>query len=259
MDVDERRKRILADVKEDGDDLMPRLSKKYGVSEMTIRRDLKSLERAGLVVRTYGGATLTVQSENSAWQQRREKNQPQKQAIARHAASLVTEGDVIILDGSTTVAAMVPFLRGKRRLTLVTNGLHIVSDLAQHVASQASVICPGGMLHSETATFIGPVTNRFFREFHSYRLFVSAVGFTIETGATDTEMLVAETKHTMIQSAAEVILLLDSSKFGVKSLMKLLSVEEINQLITDEAAPTAGVDDLRSRGVSVTLVPTELP
>jgi DeoR family transcriptional regulator of aga operon len=63
----------------------------------------------------------------------------------------------------------------------------------------------------------------------------------------------------MIQSAAEVILLLDSSKFGVKSLMKLLSVEEINQLITDEAAPTAVVDDLRSRGVSVTLVPTELP
>lgn len=263
MDPDERRQRILADVEEEGEDLIPRLGEKYGVSEMTIRRDLKALEEEGLIVRTYGGAMIAPQFrdavEISSWERRRQRANVQKEAIARHAAGLVEEGDILILEGGTTAAALVPFLAGKRHLKIVTNGLPIITALAERLGSEATLICTGGMFHPETRTFIGPVTNRFFSEFHAHRLFLSATGFTLETGATDPEMLGTETKHRMVEAAKEVILLLDSSKFGVTSLMNVLALEQIALLITDDGAPKEMIDGLRARGVAVTLVSAEEP
>lgn len=263
MDPDERRQRILVDVKEDGEDLIPRLSEKYGVSEMTIRRDLKALEEEGLILRTYGGAMVAPQSrdalEISSWERRRQRAAVQKEAIASHAAGLVEEGDIVILEGGTTAAALVPFLRGKRRLKIVSNGLPIITAMAERLGSGATLICTGGMFHPETRTFIGPVTNRFFREFHAHRLFLSATGFTLEAGATDPEMLGTETKHRMVEAANEVILLLDSSKFGVTSLMNVLALDQVTLLITDDGAPAAMLEALRTRGVTVTVVSAEEP
>ncbi|HEX6386200.1 MAG TPA: DeoR/GlpR family DNA-binding transcription regulator [Anaerolineae bacterium] len=260
MNPEERQQKILQDINEIDDDLIPRLSQKHGVSEMTIRRDLKVLEEQGLVVRTLGGAMRwpppVAESALLAWHRREKVATAQKASIARYAAQqLVSDGDIIILEGGTTAGAMVEHLANKQDLTVVTNGFYTTGALLRWLPPTTTVICAGGILQRESTTFVGPVANRFFREFHTHRLFLSATGLTLQAGATDPQMLETDVKRAMVESATEVIMLLDSSKFGVQSLMTVLELEQIDLLVTDSDAPEGMVQGLRARGVDVVIAP----
>lgn len=255
----QRRRRILQDITQSGAEMVSDLSERYGVSEMTIRRDLIILEEEGAVQRTHGGAVRqgrAVSAPVVAREQREQLEAEGKAAIARHAArTLVSDGDIVILEGGTTVAAMVPHLRDRQELTVVTNGLSTASDLQRLLAPSCTVICAGGVLRRESHTFVGPLVERFFREFHANKLFLSATGLTLQAGVTDPNMLETQVKRAMIASATQTFLLLDSSKFGVKSLMTVLTLEELGVLITDEGAPEEMVRALGERGVPLQLVP----
>jgi DeoR/GlpR family transcriptional regulator of sugar metabolism len=100
-------------------------------------------------------------------------------------------------------------------------------------------------------TFVGPVTERFFREFHANKLFLSATGLTLETGMTDPHMMETQVKKAMIASASKVVVLLNSTKVGVKSLMTVMGLSEMEVLVTDEGCPAVLVDALVARGVDV--------
>jgi DeoR/GlpR family transcriptional regulator of sugar metabolism len=256
----ERRQQIIKDIDTLDDNIIPKLSRKYGVSEMTIRRDLKVLEETGLIRRTYGGAVRWPLAGAEPMLLAREKRQtlavPQKARIARYAAEqLVENGDIILLEGGTTATAMVPYLGDKEDLTVVTNGLATAEELRRHMPLSATILSAGGILRPESSTYVGPVTERFFREFHASRLFLSATGLTLREGITDPQMLEIHVKRAMIASAQEVIMLVDSSKFGVRSLMKVLDFGEIRLLITDAGAPAELLDGLRAQGVEVVVVP----
>lgn len=256
----ERRQQILEDINHLDENMVPTLSEKYGVSEMTIRRDLKILESSGYIKRTHGGAVRWPRPAAEPAVLTREKRQKlfaaQKARIARYAAQeLVANGDIIILEGGTTIVAMAPYLAEKEDLTVVTNGLHTTNELQRYLPLSSTIICAGGILRPESSTFVGPVTERFFREFHANRLFLSATGLTLKAGLTDPRMLETQVKQAMAASADEVILLLDSSKFGIKSLMTVLDLSEIKLLITDENAPDEVVQGLQARGVKVQIAP----
>lgn len=253
----ERRQLILRDIGEVDDNLIPRLSEKYDVSEMTIRRDLKALEEKGLIKRTWGGAILWPPGRNDPPVMSRERRQQlhrdRKLAIARQAAQdWIQSGDILVLEGGTTVAAMAHFLHGYKDLTIVTNGFYTGAELQHYAAPDATIICTGGILRPESSTFVGPVAEQFFREFHGRRLFLSATGFTLEMGLTDPRMLETQVKRTMIAAVDEVIVLLDSSKFGVKSLMTVLEPQQISCLITDADAPPELLAQVGRLGVRVT-------
>jgi DeoR/GlpR family transcriptional regulator of sugar metabolism len=255
----ERRQQILKDIGEVDDNLIPELSRKYDVSEMTIRRDLKALEDKGLIKRTWGGAILWPPHRNEPFVMNRERrlhlHVACKEAIARHAASRwVQDGDIVILEGGTTVTAMVRYLQPYKELTVVTNGLHTAERLQRYLPADATIICSGGILRPESSTFVGPVAEQCFREFHGRRLFLSGTGFTPEMGLTDPRMLETQVKRAMIACADEVVVLLDSSKFGVKSLMTVLGVEDIACLIVDDGAPADMLKQLGARGVQVATV-----
>jgi DeoR/GlpR family transcriptional regulator of sugar metabolism len=259
MNPTERRQRILADLDRTGDGLIPRLSDKYGVSAMTIRRDLKTLEDGGQIVRTHGGAVrltgMAKSEELSDWHRRLLCAQAQKEAIARYAAQkLVEDNDVIFLEGGTTVAMMAQFLAERERLTVVTNGLYTAEMLLRYLKPSTRILCAGGLLQRETGAFVGPLSNRFFGEFHAHRLFLSASGLTLAAGLTDPEILETAVKQAMIAAATEVIVLLDSSKFGAQSLMRVVEWTAVHHLITDAAAPRDVVKALRERGVRVEIV-----
>lgn len=269
----QRRQQILSDIGHgqshtDGN-LIPRLSEKYDVSEMTIRRDLKALEKDGLIKRTWGGAILWPPGRTSAArdepfvlsrERRRQLHQECKEAIARRAAEKwVRDGDILIMEGGTTVAAMAQFLAPYKELTVVTNGLAGADRLQRCLPSDATIICTGGILRPESSTFVGPVAEHFFREFHGRRLFLSATGFTLEMGLTDPRMLETQVKRAMIASVDEVIVLLDSSKFGVKSLMTVLEPQHISCLITDDAAPPDLLKQLSDLDVQITTVRPPTP
>jgi DeoR/GlpR family transcriptional regulator of sugar metabolism len=260
----DRRQQILKDIDLLDDNLIPRLSKKYGVSEMTIRRDLQALEDTGVIRRTYGGAVRWPQSGGEPLVVAREKRQmlarAQKAAIAGYAArEFVGNGDSIVLEGSTTVTSMVQLITDRQDLTVVTNSLYTAEELRRRMPASATLLCAGGIIRPESSTFVGPVAERFFRELHVKRLFLSATGLTLQGGITDPQMLETQVKRAMIESAAEVIVMLDSSKFGARSLTRVLDFSEITLLITDAGAPAEMLAGLRDRGVALAVVPLAEP
>lgn len=119
----------------------------------------------------------------------------------------------------------------------------------------ATLLCAGGILRPDSCTFVGPLAERFFREFHAHRLFLSATGLTLREGVTDPKILETQVKRAMIASAQEVVMLMDSSKFGVRSMLKVIDFSEIRMLITDEGAPADILDELRLAGVEVVIAP----
>ena len=255
----ERRQKIVKDIDTFEDNhIVLRLSQKYGVSEMTIRRYLKVLEDSGLIKRTYGGAvrwpTVQVEPPLLARDKRLPLATDQKTRIARFAAqNLVQSRDIIIIEGGTTATAMVPYVADWDDLTVVTNGLATAEELRRQLPWSATLLCPGGILRPDSCTFVGHIAERFFREFHAHRLFLSATGLTLREGITDPNILEIQVKRAMIQSAHEVVLLLDSSKFGVRSLMKVIDWSEVHLLVTDDAAPADMLDALRAQGVEVVI------
>jgi DeoR/GlpR family transcriptional regulator of sugar metabolism len=254
----QRQQQILEEIRKNGVGSIAELSQLYAVSEMTIRRDLMILEEEGHIKRTHGGALLlntpTVEPRYAAKQKLHASH---KESLARYAAhKLVADGDVIILEGGTTVTAMAPYLANVQNLTVVTNGLYTTHELMP-LLPQVTVICTGGILREVSATFVGPVAEQFFREFHANKLFLSATGLTLDAGFTDPSMLETQIKKAMIVSAEQVIMLLDSNKFGVKSFTTVLQAGEPDLLVTDPGAPEDVLALLRVKGVEVHLVPAE--
>jgi DeoR/GlpR family transcriptional regulator of sugar metabolism len=253
----QRRRDILKDIAAEGSGSVVELSHRYGVSEMTIRRDLKTLEEEGHVQYTRGGA-LAVQGEalqpEPLFAAKKLQNIAQKTRIARYAAAhFVEHNDIVILESGTTVTAMVQYMVEKRNLTVVTNGLNTTNEL-RVLLPEANVICTGGILRDVSFTFVGPVAERFFQEFYARKLFLSGIGFTLDAGVTDPQMIDTQVKKAMIGAADQVILLVDSSKFGVKSFTPVIAAYDIDVLITDDGAPASMLEDLRRHGVEVHVV-----
>jgi DeoR/GlpR family transcriptional regulator of sugar metabolism len=248
----QRRQHILQDILLHGGAAVTDLSRKYQVSEMTVRRDLEELEKQGHIVRTHGGAigrrAPAIEPQYAVKQNVRAS---EKARIAQYAAKeFVIDGDIIVLEGGTTVTMMARRLVKRQQLTVVTNGLYTLNELV-HLLPHAGVISTGGLLRDTSLTFVGPPVEEFFRAFHANKIFLSATGLTLNAGLTDPNMLEAQAKRAMIASVDQIIVLLDSSKFGVTSLTTVLPVERIAVLITDEGAPPDVLQALRERGVDV--------
>lgn len=256
MMPEDRRQRILADIEAGGSSSIVDLSQKYNVSEMTIRRDFKLLEEQGQIKRTHGGAIrLNSSAVESRYAAKQKINSGNKTTIARYAAEhLINDGDILILEGGTTITALAHYLPARQNLTVVTNGLYTAIEL-RHLLPHATVICTGGILRDVSFTFVGPLVERFFQEFHADTLFLSATGMTLEAGFTDPNMLESQVKKAMVGAARRIVVLLDSSKFGVRSLTRVLQPGDVDLLITDAGAPPEIVAALRARGVEVCIAP----
>jgi DeoR family transcriptional regulator, fructose operon transcriptional repressor len=150
----ERQQRIRLLAVQQGVLRIPELAETLGVSEMTIRRDLEMLEDSGHLERTFGGAIVSEQTAfESNYTVRLHTQTPQKQALARYAASLIQDGDSVAIDASTTCLALAKEL-AKRRLTVITNGLDAAVELRH---SQCKVILIGGYLRQVAGSFAGPL------------------------------------------------------------------------------------------------------
>ena len=173
--------------------------------------------------------------------------------IARYAAEhFVDDHDIIILEAGTTVGAMVKHLTQKN-LTVITNGLGTINELDLSLPN-ITAICCGGILRDIGHTFVGPQAEEFFRDLRTRRLFLSATGLAFPEGITDPNVLEIQVKRAMAKSAGQMILLLDSSKFGLRSLSPIIPLEKIDVLVTDSGAPEEYVEELGRREIEVRLV-----
>lgn len=256
----QRRRSIMELLESSGASTITDLSQRFKVSEMTIRRDLQLLDDEGSLRRTHGGAMIPTSSApmvEPRYAAKQKLHAREKALIAEYAAeNLVSDGDIIVLEGGTSVTLMVAYLTGKHDLTVVTNGLYTTNEL-RRLLPDATVICTGGILRDMALTFVGPVAERFFQEFHANKVFLSATGLTLKEGFSDPNMIETQVKKAMIAAADQTIMLVDSSKFGVRSLATVAYIDQASVLVTDNAAPKNTRQELQAAGVDVRLITAE--
>jgi DeoR/GlpR family transcriptional regulator of sugar metabolism len=210
------------------------LAKRFYASETTIRRDLDILERNGVLRRTYGGALLVEGADAEIPLAVREgENVRAKNAIAQAAADMVTDNDIIIMDSSSSVLRMVPFLAKKRSLTVLTNGAKAAVELGSMLHHK--VYCTGGFLRENSLSYIGPHAVAFMQTFHAAKLFFSARSIEPLEGVTDINEQEAELRQVMIRNSRSVNLLMDSSKIDTVSFSKVCPLSDIDTMITDDS------------------------
>lgn len=206
------------------------LAEKYGVHEMTIRRDLDLLAEAGRLQRIHGGARVAERaSEELSHHLRAGQRQQAKEAIARTALDLVEEGDTVALDASTTSLALARLLPARRVQAVVTS-LDAAEALA---AGGVPFVLAGGAFHPPARSFVGSAVVRTLEGLNVDKAFFSAKGYTPETGFADPHLPEVEVKAGLIRGAGTVIALLDGSKFGRRALARIASADEVDILITD--------------------------
>ncbi|CAG7614319.1 DeoR/GlpR family DNA-binding transcription regulator [Paenibacillus allorhizosphaerae] len=232
MAVD-RRKEIINLLEQSGTVRVGDLSQRFGVTDETIRRDLERLESEGLIVRTHGGAVLSHRDKGfePPVLQRESIRQEQKQAIGKYAASLVEEGEIIALDASTTCLQIVKHLPDMP-LTVLTYSLAIANELVKK--RNISMILIGGNFDSDSMAITGMSAETMVEGYHVDKFFFSCQGFDRLRGVSEPYESHARLKKKILNISDQLILVADSSKFQRKSLIRLLSLEDVHMLITDK-------------------------
>ncbi len=228
----ERKFKIAEVVGKNGGVKTSDLSNMFSVSEMTILRDLEILEQQGILKRVYGGAVnLKNPIKEVSIILRKQINTKEKNIIAERAAKLVSNGESIFLDGSTTAFALSKKLGAKTGLTVITNGLELVNELKNN--SSINLFCPGGELQLSTMSFIGTSAEDYLKGLYVDKAFVSASGVSLQSGITVENAVQAAIKKIMLKNALSRVILVDSSKFDVVRLSKVCALEEVNTIVTD--------------------------
>ena len=249
---EERFRRITEWINRENSLSVNELSERLQVSIMTIWRDLQHLEKLGVIQRVRGGAIkrMPMIDFEPQYESKRKLHNQQKQDIARYAARrFVEEGEIIIFEGGTTVASMVKCL-DQPNLTILTNALDVLVR-ASNLMPRYNVMCSGGMLREKSRTMVGPQAETFFANFHANKFFLGATGINPTDGVTDPNPLEIQVKRAMHNCAEQTILLLDSSKFGLRSLAPIIPLQEIDVLVTDACAPKPMLDELAALGMQI--------
>ena len=228
----ERRREILSRLGTDGKVIVSELARDFEVTEETIRRDLERLDREGLVSKTYGGAVAKQSSAlDLPYNIRETVNVEQKQAIADKIAELVGDGERIMLDSSSTALYVVKKLKTKRNLTVITNSVKILIELADK--SDWTVLSTGGILKKGALSLNGSSAEKMINSYHVDTAICSCKGIDMELGVTDSNEHDSLIKQAMFASAERRILALDVTKFDGKSFVKVCGFRDIDLLVTN--------------------------
>ena len=244
-----RQSQIRRIVEERGQVSVTELNEILDVSEATIRRDLEQLADEGWVQRTHGGAlSLEPAPVEPPIKERIPENAEEKKFIGRLAAALVNEGDTIFLGSGSTVRAMVPHLLDLSDLTVITNSLPVVNQMAR---SKAELIVIGGMFRSSEQSMVGHVAEQAIREFRADHAFMGIRGIDVNHGLTSDFLPEAVTDRAILGIAPHCVVVADHSKFNRVSSVFLAPVTTADTIVTDDKSPPDTISELRKAGVEV--------
>lgn len=254
MFIEERHEKILQMLKDKKRVEVQELSELFEVSEDTIRRDLRIMEQKGKVHRTYGGAILPdkVNSYENFIVRENIQNDV-KQSIASLAQSFIQERDTLLLDGSTTVAKIVPSLSGYKNLTVITNSITIAYDIL-HQCPNINLHIIGGIVRNDIGNSISIESLKDIEKLYVDKVFLSACSISLKGELTTPIIEDAHVKKAMLNAGREVYILADSSKFGQKSLMEFGKIKPEYTIISDSDLPDEINEDLQaliSRGLKI--------
>lgn len=258
LSQEQRFQKILFVLKKRGTVSVNELSSMFGVSKVTVRGDLGELERQGLVIRKYGGAALvpeTPAATSDSGQAKLQRNMGagvpglESRAIARAAAQLVREGDVVFLDGSAESRLLAVLVAKMRNVVILTTSLAIAYKLSR--SCDLPVYLSGGKVDPAGMTVSGASGNTVFSDFFITRAFFGAGGAASGTGFTDPSPEEAAVKRIVAQKAGEAIVLLLSSRWGSHSLAPFAALASVDVVVTDVDASAGMTETLRREGVRV--------
>lgn len=229
----ERRTEIEKLINEQKSVLVPELARLFDVTTETIRGDLLKLEKQGVLVRTYGGATLAGNSGTELGVTERDTvNYEGKQRIGRKAAELIRDGETIFLDASTSALHLARCIKDKRSLTVITNSNKIVTELGS--CEHINVICTGGELNHRNMSYSGRCAEKNIREnYFANKFFFSCKGATLSRGLVDSLEAEAEIKKAMMANSEINVFLCDHNKLGKLGVNRIAPITEIDCVISD--------------------------
>ncbi|MHC4982121.1 MAG: DeoR/GlpR family DNA-binding transcription regulator [Planctomycetota bacterium] len=229
-------------------------ARRFGVSETTIRRDLKALEESGACVRCYGGAVAAQRiTFEFAFDQQRQQHLAEKTRIGAEAAELVQPGWVVMLDtGTTTLQVTRALARRGTRCTVITSSLVIASELWGR--EDIKLMLAGGQVRPGSPDLVGPATEAMLEEFTADVAFLGSDGIDPARGCFTVDVEAARVCQKMAAGARRVVVVADSSKLASAGAVRFLKLTDIDDLVTDTGANAAVVRRLRRRGVNVVRV-----
>ncbi|MBR2460416.1 MAG: DeoR/GlpR transcriptional regulator, partial [Clostridia bacterium] len=228
----ERRNAIAELLASRGKVIVSELSREFSVTEETIRRDLERLEKEGIATKTYGGAVSgNASATDVPYRVRLGVNVDKKMAIAEKVASLIKDGQRIMLDASSTAIYVTRAIKNKNNITVITNSVEILLELADK--SDWTVFSTGGVLKEGALSLTGSSAERMIRGYHVDLAVCSCKGLDMELGLTDSNEKDAQIKQAVYASSERKVLALDSDKFDRKSFVKVCKASEEDTVVTD--------------------------
>ncbi|MFJ6196955.1 DeoR/GlpR family DNA-binding transcription regulator [Micromonospora sp. NPDC092111] len=237
----QRQSAILELIRQRGGVRVSHLVSRFGVSDMTIRRDLEVLAERGLVDKVHGGATLAGpgSAEEPGFAAKSVRQQDEKRAIAERAARLVEPGMAVALSAGTTTAALATLLADVRGLTVVTNSIPVADALYQNPRADQTVVLTGG-IRTPSDALTGPVAEAAIRTLNVDVLFLGVHGMSPRTGFTTPNLLEAAVNRRLISAARRLVVLADHTKWETTGIATIAPLEEADLLITDAGLPPDG-------------------
>jgi DeoR/GlpR family transcriptional regulator of sugar metabolism len=251
---EERQQMILEVLQNNKRVTVPELSRQFGISEVTIRRDLHDLAKSGKLQRAHRGAIeVTPAPPEPPVVQRMALEQNQKERIAQTAAALINDGEAVFLGSGSTVTLLARELAHKKHLTVVTNALNIAMELAQ-VESDHTIVLTGGVLRGTELSVLGHITDLSLQELRFDKVFMGVQALSIDSGWTTDHMPEVSTTRRILEVGRRLIVLADHTKLGKKAPAFITPLKRITTLITDNKADPLFIAAAREMGIEVTIV-----
>jgi len=222
----------------------------FGVTEETIRRDLKLLEVSGFLQRTHGGAILSDDTKSEPTLVVRQGiNMTGKNSIGKKASDLVSDGDTIILDASTSALSMARYLKDKKNLTVITNAEKIVLELSS--CTNITIISSGGILRHESLSYVGKAAENTLSSLQAGKAFLSCRGFSPLRGFTDANEQESEIRKQMMARSEKTVYLCDYTKMDRIGFVLTASLHDVDILVIDKQIPKEWIKVFKASGIDV--------
>ncbi len=248
---EERQQRILEVLQESRKVTVAELSQHFGISEVTVRRDLHDLALNGQVIRTHRGALMAVvHPPEPPVIQRMSLEHEAKEAIAQAAVELVNEGDSIFIGSGSTMTFFARCLAKRSRVTIITNALNIAAELAT-LETDHSVVVIGGVVRSPELSLLGHIAEQSLNEVRINKIFMGVQALSLEGGWTTDHLPEVATTRKILTMSEDLIILTDHTKFGHTAAAFIAPISRLHTLVTDPLAETWFIQPLQATGIRV--------
>jgi DeoR family fructose operon transcriptional repressor len=246
----ERKLRIIDYVRQYNTATISTLAREFKVHEATIRRDLNEIEQEGTLKRTHGGVIVEQWTHDEpSFVERSTQNLDQKMRIGKMAASLVEDGDHIIIDSGTTTLHIAKNLVHRSNITVVTNDMNVAAELRD--APRIKVILTGGELYPSSYMLNGMFTEHVLRSLQTLKAFIGTPALHPQHGLMHPEAPLVPAKQAMIKAAREIFVVTDDTKIGKLSLHMVAPNSSIHNLITGKEASEQDLSPFEESGIKI--------